>query len=305
MNAPICIFVFKRVDTTRQMFESLLRCPECKDSELHIYQDEARNDSEADGVDKVRELCETITGFKSIHLHPARMNKGMAASIIDGVTEVLKEHESVIVLEDDIVVAPDFLTFMNEALDAYRDREEIWSISGYTPRLEELASRDPHGVFLVPRAQCWGWATWADRWELTDWEVDDYKRMNHAKQREFNRGGNDLYRTLLMERNGKIESWAIRWAYAAFRNKRLTVNPVSTKTKNIGLGASDSHKGWHDRRHIVELSGVTTVVDPNVQEDAVLEHAFKKHHDLGLVSKVGYFMRLHNLGYHFFKRFFK
>lgn len=301
--SPICLFVYKRYDTTKLMLESLLACPECADSELYVFMDEARNDSEADDVEKVRALFDNLQGFKTIHPYPARMNKGMARSVIDGVTTVLQQHESIIVLEDDLVVAPDFLTFMNAALEAYRDRSDIWSISGYTPTLKEIEQYDKNSVFLVPRAQCWGWATWSDRWETVDWEVSDFNYLarNKKRRKAFDMGGNDLFRTLEMEHRERIESWAVRWAYAASKQKMWTVNPMLSKVQNIGLKSSTSHVGWHDERHNVELLGNKTIIDPNVQPDEKLVQAFKKHHDLGFISKIGYFMRLHNLGYDFVK----
>ena len=302
--SPICIFVYKRYEQTKMMLDSLLACPECAESDLYVFMDEARNDGEAKAVEKVRSLFDDIQGFKAVHPFPARMNKGMANSVIDGINKVLTERDDVIVLEDDIVVSPDFLTFMNSALTVYRDRKDIWSISGYTPKLDILDSRDPKGVFLVPRAQCWGWATWKDRWEMVDWEVNDYSKL--AKDRKarhhFDLGGNDLFRTIEMERKERIESWAVRWAYAASKNNMLTVNPIQSKTQNIGLKTSTSHVGWHDERHNVDLHGNQTVIDPDVQLDKQLALEFKKHHDLSIISRIGYFMRLHNLGYDFVKR---
>ena len=304
--SPICLFVYKRYQTTKLMLESLLRCPECAESDLYVFMDEARNDDEAEQVEKVRALFDNLEGFKAIHPYPARMNKGMAKSVIDGVTTVLGMHDSVIVIEDDLVVSPDFLTFMNAAIETYRYREDIWSISGYTPDLPILKSRPAQDVFLVPRAQCWGWATWADRWETVDWKVGDFNFLarNRKRRKAFNRGGNDLFRTLEMERRERIESWAVRWAYAASKRKKWTVNPMLSKVQNIGLKSSTSHVGWHDERHNVELLGNSTVLNPDVQPDEALIQAFKKHHDLSLISKIGYFMRLHNLGYDFIKGLF-
>ena len=304
--SPICLFVYKRYTTTKLMLESLLACPECADSELYVFMDEARNDSEADDVEKVRALFDNLQGFKAIHPYPARMNKGMARSVIDGVTTVLEKHESTIVLEDDLVVAPDFLTFMNAALEAYCDRSDIWSISGYTPNLKEIEQYDKNSVFLVPRAQCWGWATWSDRWETVDGEVSDFNYLarNKKRRKAFDMGGNDLFRTLEMEHRERIESWAVRWAYAASKQKMWTVNPMLSKVQNIGLKSSTSHVGWHDERHNVELLGNKTIIDPNIQPNDKLVQAFKKHHDLGIISKIGYFMRLHNLGYDFVKSLF-
>lgn len=305
--SPICLFVYKRYETTKLMLESLLACPECKDSELYVFMDEARNDDEAKAVERVRRLFDNLQGFKKVNLFPARMNKGMANSVIDGVTKVLQEHDDIIVLEDDLVVSPDFLQFMNAALKTYKDRSDIWSISGYTPRLQELEGDGRNGVFVVPRAQCWGWATWRDRWETVDWEVSDFSRLAQSKElrKEFDKGGNDLFRTLEMERRERIESWAVRWAYAAAKQSRWTVNPMQSKVQNIGLKSSESHVGWHDERHNVELHGNATVIDPDVRADETLVNAFKKHHDLSIISKIGYFMRLHNLGYDFVKGLFR
>lgn len=305
--SPICLFVYKRYETTKLMLESLLACPECKDSELYVFMDEARNDDEARDVERVRQLFDNLQGFRKVNLFPARMNKGMANSVIDGVTKVLQEHDDIIVLEDDLVVSPDFLQFMNAALKTYKDRSDIWSISGYTPRLQELEGDGRNGVFVVPRAQCWGWATWSDRWETVDWEVSDFSRLAQSKElrKEFDKGGNDLFRTLEMERRERIESWAVRWAYAAAKQSRWTVNPMQSKVQNIGLKSSESHVGWHDERHNVELHGNATVIDPDVRADETLVNAFKKHHDLSIISKIGYFMRLHNLGYDFVKGLFR
>lgn len=305
--SPICLFVYKRYETTKLMLESLLACPECKDSELYVFMDEARNDDEARAVERVRQLFDNLQGFRKVNLFPARMNKGMANSVIGGVTKVLQEHDDIIVLEDDLVVSPDFLQFMNAALKTYKDRSDIWSISGYTPRLQELEGDGRNGVFVVPRAQCWGWATWSDRWETVDWEVSDFSRLAQSKElrKEFDKGGNDLFRTLEMERRERIESWAVRWAYAAAKQSRWTVNPMQSKVQNIGLKSSESHVGWHDERHNVELHGNATVIDPDVRADETLVNAFKKHHDLSIISKIGYFMRLHNLGYDFVKGLFR
>ena len=305
--SPLCIFVYKRYDTTKQLLESLLGCPECANSELYVFMDGARNDAETNDVEKTRELFDNLQGFKSIHLYPAKANKGLAQSVIDGVTTVLDGHDTVIVLEDDLVVAHDFLAFMDAALETYKDRDDIWSISGYTPQLRELELENTQGVFLSPRAQCWGWATWKDRWKTVDWQVSDFNTLVHSKERRdaFNMGGNDLFRTLKMERRGRIESWAVRWTYAASRQNKWTVNPVQSKVRNIGLDSSASHTGWHDKRHDVELHGNTTVIDPEVRPNNTLVQAFKRHHDLSLISRIGYFMRLHNLGYNFIKRLIK
>jgi hypothetical protein len=57
-----------------------------------------------------------------VHIHQAASNKGCAASIIDGVTELFDTYENVIVVEDDLIVGPTFLSYMNAGLNYYADK---------------------------------------------------------------------------------------------------------------------------------------------------------------------------------------
>lgn len=303
---PIVIFAYKRPDTTRRLLTSLLRCPECSESDLFVFLDGPKCDEDIPLVSETRNLFEDLAGFRNVNLTIAECNKGLAKSVIEGVTYVLGQYKDAIVLEDDLVVTSDFLSFMNQAIEMYRNRKDIWSISGYTPRLKLDSVFSSGQAFLVPRAQCWGWATWSDRWSLVDWQVSDFARMKSRKERkDFNRGGNDLFRTLDMERHGKIESWAIRWAYAAYRNKSLTVNPIGSKVQNIGFETEATHQGWHDSRHSVDLYEGPIKLSPTLQPDPILMDAFKSHHDLNLISKIGYFLRRYGLGYHTLKSILK
>ena len=57
----------------------------------------------------------------------------------------------------------------------------------------------------------------------------------------FNRGGEDLTPMLHSQMNSKIDSWAIKWAYAHFKNDAYCVFPVHSKIKNIGTDSSGTH----------------------------------------------------------------
>lgn len=288
---------------TEKLLASLIRCKECTDSELYVFIDGPRSDIDRRDIEHTIELFENRNEFGKKIIRISDKNKGLAASVINGVTEVMKTHDSAIVLEDDLIVTHDFLHFMNNALEAYRDRKDIWSISGYTPDIEIPQSYD-HDIFLVPRAQSWGWATWRDRWELADWEVKDFDSIvcDKSQQEAFNQGGNDLFLTLDMERHKKTESWAVRWAYAGFRHNAYTVNPIASKVRNIGTTYSTSHRGWNDRRHDVVLSPIKIMIEPDIHPDASVISAFKAHHDPTFISRIGYFLRRHGLAYHTLKK---
>lgn len=305
MPAPICLFVYNRPQETSRLLQSLSSCAEAPDSELYVFSDGAKTDKDKACVDAVRKLFLHLDGFKRVIVKEQEHNQGLANSVINGVTELLTHNDSVIVLEDDLEVSSDFLSFMNEALTTYRGRKDIWSISGYTPQID-IPSDYHSDIFLVQRPQCWGWATWRDRWQLVDWRVSQSKILRDRNCRnDFNQGGNDLSRTLAIWQKGRIDAWAIRWVFAAWLHHTWTVNPVCSKVKNSGFADNATHAGWHDQRHAVELNNTPVQCDIGVQPDARICQSFKQHHDLGPISRIGYFLRLHNLGYKQLKRLLK
>ena len=154
--APIVLFCYKRLETLIQTVEALQKNYLASESDLIVFSDAARSESDAVQVNAVRDYIKDISGFRSLSVNYARENKGLAASIIYGVSSVLEEHEHVIVLEDDLITSLNFLNFMNNALMHYEDNQQILSISGYSPAVEGLKDND---VYFTQRSSSWGWAT--------------------------------------------------------------------------------------------------------------------------------------------------
>ena len=295
---PICLFVYNRPKETAEVLFSLSKCRRAEMHELYIFSDAARDDSAELQVAAVRRLIRNTNGFKEVHIIEATTNKGLAKSIIAGVSSVIATHERVIVLEDDLILSADFLQYMDDALEVYADDKRIWSISGYSPEIPIPADYN-EDVYLTLRASSWGWATWADRWNTIDWDVPDYAEFIRNPQRveRFNLGGNDMSRLLALQQQGRINSWAIRWCYSQFLQGAYTVYPRYSKVMNQGFGTNASHAGWNDARHKVELNDLPITNPVGIQPNEDILRAFKQHQDLSLVSKIGYFLRLYGLGY--------
>jgi hypothetical protein len=162
-KAPIILFVYNRPWHTKQTVEALQKNELAKDSELFIYSDAPRDASAEQAVQEVREYIRNIDGFKNITIVERDENWGLAKSIIDGVTKIVNEYGKVIVLEDDHVTSKYFLNYMNDALEFYKDTKEVWHISGWNYPLGGIFSSKK--TFLWRVMNCWGWATWADRWQ--------------------------------------------------------------------------------------------------------------------------------------------
>lgn len=245
MNAPVVLFVYNRLDHTRNVIDSLSKNTLAKESEIYIYSDAAKNPENLEKVKEVRAFIKDESwqaNFKKVTIVEARQNKGLAKSIIGGATALIDQYEKVIVVEDDLILSPFFLQYMNDALDYYKDVENIWAISGYSFPMKSLKKYE-HDVFYSYRGCSWGWATWKDRWSKVDWEVKDYEKMMMDKkwQKRFNRGGNDLVHMLGMQMRGEINSWAVRWVFTQSNLNMFTVYPKVSYVLNDGCDGSGTH----------------------------------------------------------------
>ena len=238
--APILLFAFKRNYELKQTVEALRNNLLAKESNLYIFSDAAKTQTDQPFVLEVRKYIKTIQGFKNIHIVESEKNKGLANSIIDGVTQIINTNEKVIVLEDDLLTSPNFLVYMNHCLDRYSENKKVFSISGYTFPIANPNSLD---IYFTKRGSSWGWATWKDRWVNIDWQINDYYQFKNNKnsRKKFNEMGSDMANMLDKQMNNKMDSWAIRWCYNQFKNNQFTVYPFVSKVKNIGFSDGATH----------------------------------------------------------------
>ena len=129
--SPIVIFCYKRKAHLERLIASLLLNQEAYESDLVIFSDGARGDRDANEVEEVRHYIRGIKGFKSVKINCRDSNYGLSLSIISGVTELFQVYSDLIVLEDDLVVSPFFLRYMNDALIKYEAEESVICIHGY------------------------------------------------------------------------------------------------------------------------------------------------------------------------------
>ena len=278
--APIILFVYDRPEHTRKTIEALKKNRWASNSELFIFSDASKNEKSLANVKKVREYIKTVSGFKNISIKESEKNKGLANSIIHGVTGIIDKYGKVIVLEDDLITSINFLEYMNEALDFYGKDTKIWSISAYNLPIK-IPENYNKEIYLSLRACSWGWATWKDRWGENDWDVGDYSRfiLDRKQRKLFNRGGNDMVEMLKDQMEGRIDSWAIRWCYSQFKYGGYCIYPVTSKVQNIGLDGTGVHCG-KSKFGWVELDSGTnkTLFCDNLEEDQHILKNFRNYY---------------------------
>ncbi len=265
--APIALFAYKRPAHLRRTLAALAANPEARHSALHVFCDGAKSEADAAAVAEVREIACNVAGFATVQVHARERNAGLAQSIIEGVGRMLEAHNSVIVVEDDLVVSLHFLRYMHEGLALYAGDEQVASIHGYCYPLQDTLP----ATFFLRGADCWGWATWARAWRHFDANGAALLAQLRARRlaQVFDLDGAYPYTRMLEDQiAGRNDSWAIRWHASAFLAGLLTLYPGRSLVRNIGHDGSGTHSGEVGSYQAQDLGGRVPVVRIAPCEDA-------------------------------------
>ena len=240
--APILLFTYNRLHHTCRCIESLLKNSLAKESDLFIYSDAAKDEAGKPAVEEVRQYIHSLQGFKQITIIERDENWGLARNIIDGVTTQVNKYGKVIVLEDDLVVAPFFLQFMNEALEVYKNEPKV----GHIQACDFTQDTTLPDTFLIKWTGSWGWATWERAWQ--HFNPNGKELLQELEQRkltytfDFN-GKYGFTRMLRRQIEGKNNSWAIRWNASLFLKDILSLNVGRSLVQNEGFDGSGTNCG--------------------------------------------------------------
>ena len=285
--APVIVFAYNRPNHLKRTLEELAKNTLAKESVLYVFCDGAKPNASQEQialVEKVREVANAATGFRELHAVCAKQNNGLANSIIGGVTDVINKHGRVIVLEDDLLTSPYFLKYMNTALDKYESYPAVFTISANRPPVNKMAIPEdyPYDVFVSLRPFSTGWATWKDKWNRIDWSLDYLEDfLKHPEQiKAFHHGGEDLTDMLLLQRDHKIDSWAIRYAFQHFYHHAVAVLPCVPYVDNIGFDGTGVHSGTDetDFRNKVVLAPKNPRMLDVIYEDERIINAFYSYY---------------------------
>ena len=245
--APIVLFVYNRPYHTLRTLEALSQNKLSERSKLYIYSDGPRKSAEKEevlSINKVRELVKKHKWCGQVQVIERRQNLGLANNIIEGVTEIVNKYGKVVVLEDDIVTSPSFLTYINAALDMYQGLEEVMHISAYW--FPTSSFRKLPDFFFIPAATCWGWGTWNSSWNKFESNPSVLKKKLFDMRilNDFDLDGNSNFMRQLDDNiDGIKDTWAVKWYASIVLNNGLSLHPNKSYTNNIGNDASGTNSG--------------------------------------------------------------
>jgi len=239
--APIGISAYARLHHLMETITALQKNQLSGESMLYIFSDGAKPGDE-EKVREVREYLKTVTGFRKISVIERAANNRVYNNR-SGMRQLLEEYGSLIWLEEDIVTAPAFLTYMNQALTKYRDNPQVMSITGWCPPIT-IPSDYGYDAFFLRRFNAWGFGLWKDRFGeiLMDTRTECQKLVRDSRAvKEFSRFGEDMLRLVKLDAAGKIDALDVKAMLTQYINGKYTVYPVGSLVRNIGFDGSGMH----------------------------------------------------------------
>lgn len=239
--SPVILFVYNRPHHTRRTLLALENNVLAKDSILYIYSDAAKTAEDVDSVNNVRAIIREPRKFKRVEIVERKTNLGLAESIIQGVSEIIKTYKKAIVFEDDLESSPFALTYFNDALERYKNESRVMHISGYNYPLHNHEHIPESFFFRVPGS--WGWATWSRAWLHFETDINALTQdFSKANIHQFSIEGKENFWKQVKEfKAGKINSWAIRWYLTIFNRNGLALYPRDSMIQNIGTDGTGTH----------------------------------------------------------------
>lgn len=245
-TAPILLFAYNRLEHLKRCISSLQQNTLVAESDLYVISDGAKNEATAEDVKAVRKYLATLdeqpTGFRNFNIIERVSNWGLADNIIEAVTRFTREYGKVIVVEDDLVVAPYFLQFMNDALETYKDEPHV----GHIQACDFINNSNMPMTFLIKWAGSWGWGTWERAWQHFNPNglalLKQLEERHLTRQFDFN-GNYGFTRMLRRQIEGKNNSWAIRWNASLFLADILSLNVGRSLVQNEGFDNSGTNCG--------------------------------------------------------------
>ena len=242
LQTAVLFLVFSRLDTTKQVFESIRKA---KPPRLYIAADGPREnkDGEVEKVAQVRHFvtenvdwdCEVKTLFRETNL-------GCKNAVSSAITWFFENEEQGIILEDDCLPSQSFFWYCEELLEKYKNNKDIYLVSGDARGPESFGMMEDYTFCKYPLI--WGWASWSRVWKDYDVDIKDWpiKKQQVLANVSANKRTQRFWQTIFNKMfNKEIDTWDYQFTYLLLKNKGKSIVPRVNMISNIGFGAEATH----------------------------------------------------------------
>lgn len=240
--APICIATLNRYKHLKNCIDSLKENTWAEHTELFIAVDYPPDVKYETGYKEVCKYLEMpIDGFKKVTIIKREYNYGCEKNFMELFDQVLVKFNSYIAMEDDCIVATDFIEYMDKCLDYFKDSEKVCSVAGYTKR--ELYSEGSN-IAISHRYSAWGHGMWkATHYKMKKEVSIEYFEKYAKSVRYLSRfkSAREFSRFVDMIFAQEVPYWDISYSIWMQVNDLVQVRPLRTKLVNRGNDSSALH----------------------------------------------------------------
>lgn len=245
--APVLLSVYNRTDHFKKCVSSLLRCNGADQTEVYITSDAASKPVDEPKVKEIRAYISKISGFKKVV--PIISKENTKGEIIKkGYAIIFAEHDRLIRSEDDNIFAIDFLDFVSQGLELYKNRTDVFAITGYNSPVI-IPEWYRHDAYLRKSYPPWGVGLWRDKWQKVNRSHNAIKMMFNNTIKDIKKEFPSFFPGLVeMSKTGIIVNDLFHFLYM-YDQKMFSVYPTITRVKNIGTDGSGLHTSGLNKKY--------------------------------------------------------
>ena len=229
----IGVFCYKRAAKLKRSMEALLQNPECANMDVVFFCDGAKGEHDREGVMQTRAYIDSLTGFRNIYKHYREKNLSTGPNFKQGITWLCSNYDRFIVVEDDLVVTPNYISYLLQGLDFYAASPSIFCVTAFCFPIDVKSYR--YDTIIHKRFCSYGWASWTNRVQHVQWDKEELVAVMAQKGfvARLNKEGLDLGRMVVKQVKGIISTWDIQMQVHVANNNLRVVYPIISKGHNI------------------------------------------------------------------------
>lgn len=243
--APVCIPTLNRYDHFKRCLESLESCTLAEMTDVYVGLDYPPSEKYVEGWERIDAYLvekEKNNRFRNFYVRRRDHNCGVGGNTSNAAllrNEVEAVNDYYIFSEDDNEFSPNFLVYMNQALEKYKDDSRIMAICGYNYPVD--MSGYPNNIYASHEYSAWGIGRWTAKEQL--FSREDIKSLLHSPRAVLKlmkkRPGIIMTLIDMLDKNAL---WGDTCRVAlAYVNDKYTIAPALSMVRNHGHDGSGVH----------------------------------------------------------------
>jgi hypothetical protein len=276
MGSPVVIFAYNRPHILEKTLAQAIELNKNINREFYVVIDGPKNNIDFEKNSKINYLLDKYPRLIRIQRN---QNLGLEQSITQGLNDLFKSHNSLIVLEDDIEISSSFYDFIDENIEIFNSNEDVAAIHGFSPDLGKIEVDH----YFLRGSDCWGWATWKRNWNLYNksgtYLLKELKKRKLLKQFDVNHSYPfcNMLRGDILD---LVDSWAIKWHASMFLSNKYSLYPYPSMITNIGFDGTGTNAPKFDS-HEIQLydKGILPEINSSeIKEQVKIIKALETHY---------------------------